>query len=112
MKIDGITLLTMIRDKKIDEDTLIEVSNGIHCHLPYVIFREKLYWAYAKNNIQGLVSSNDLLEYTFEIIEEKPKKITSLDLSNFSDEYEEKICLKIEELIQTVNYLLEKSDKE
>lgn len=77
MKIDGIALLQMIKDEKIKENTLIEVKGGIHTHLPYVIFgkNKRLYWAHCKTNLQGIVLSDELIEYEFEIIEDKPKKI-------------------------------------
>ena len=126
MAIDGITLLTMIRDGKIKKETLIEVSGGIHSHLPYVIFGEnkRLYWAHAKKNIQGVVLSNEFFEYTFEIIEEKPKKIEeykqNINLASSTNQEQavkifKYLCdfaEKINELIKATNYLLEKSDSE
>lgn len=124
MKVDGITLLQMIKDGKIKDNTLIEVSGGTHAHLPYVIFGEnkRLYWAHCKTNLQGVVISDELIEYEFEIIEENIKKI-ELDDDCFIDydntgrhlittnRKDRNIYMpKINWLIEKVNYLLKKED--
>ncbi len=124
MKIDGIKLLQMIKNNQIKEGTLIEVSGGMRSHLPYVISSEseRLYWCHCKTNICGVVSLVDILEYEFEIIEETPEKIDKIDnslleykytLTKVQNDFNGEIIKnqnKINELIDKVNYLLEKSD--
>lgn len=130
-KVDGITLLQMIKDEEIKDNTLIEVSGGIHCHQPYVGFDEEngkdgeLYWKNVNFSSIRVVTTNELLEYDFEIIEEieKPKKI-ELDDNCFID-YDETgrhfintnrkdrniYIPKINWLIDKVDYLLKKEEK-
>ena len=125
-KVDGITLLQLIRDGKIKENTLIEVSGGVRTHYPYVKFGEnkRLYWESDHYPINQVVLTDDLLEYTFEIIEEtkKPKEIDEwgkkpfedLDKDNLSLEKLQiylRICIRNQqEIIKAVNYLLKKED--
>lgn len=134
MKVDGITLLQMIRDGKIKESTLIEVSGGVRIHYPYVkaYGNKKLFWENDDEKC-GVVVSDELLEYTFEIIEEieKPKDIQKLTICGKDIGYgvmeewldfppyqnEKKICSAIEQIainqnkiIEAVNYLLKKED--
>lgn len=129
MKVDGITLLQMIKDGKIKENTLIEVSGGTRSHLPYIYFGKstKLYWAHCKTNLQGIVTSDDLLEYDFEIIEEieKQKVLEKIELDdNCFIDYDETgrhfintnrkdrniYMPRINWLIDKVDYLLKKED--
>lgn len=124
MKIDGITLLQMIKEGKIKENTLIEVSGGTRTHYPYIRFskNKRLYWENKDSSISQAVLTDDLLEYEFEIIEEKPEKIEPLELVNFSKfkemNPEERYLItakeydKLEELRLAFNYLLERSDKD
>lgn len=123
MKVDGITLLQMIRDGKIKESTLIEVSGGVRTHYPYVKVygNKRLFWENDDEKC-GVVVSDELLEYTFEIIEEIEKiKIdkrdksltTNIDEVRYYVDFGESIPLlaaKMNETINRVNYLLKKEE--
>lgn len=127
MKIDGITLLQMIKEDKIKPNTKIKVTGGYRTHHSYAFFGENkiLYWK-SENGLTGqVVLSDELLKYEFEIIEENTK-IEEIILSNnrivsnLNEEVKyidtnlkdrEIYIKKINELIRAVNYLLEKSDK-
>lgn len=121
-KVDGITLLQMIKEGKIKENTLIEVSGGFRTHYPYMRFvgiSGRLYWESEDSAISQAVLTDDLLEYEFEITEEvkKPKKIKKwdYDIDRFTDSYDTALIAlasQNEDLRNAVNYLLEKSDKE
>lgn len=100
-----IDLLVKMANKEIEDGFKFKISD-----YEYFIEHNKIYYV----NDEGITCELKQIKFmclndAIEIIEEKPKKIDSLGL--FSDEYEEKICLKIEELIQAVNCLREKSDK-
>lgn len=121
MKIDGITLLTMIRDGKIKKGTKIYCSDFVE---PYYFDGKTLY---LKSNNYKL-SLKDMLENldyaTYEIIEEKPKKIEeykkNINLASSTNQEQtvkifKYLCDfvdKINELTKVINYLLEKSDSE
>lgn len=129
MKVDGITLLQMIKDEKVKENTLIEVSGGVRTHYPYVKFGEnkRLYWENEHYTINQVVLTDDLLEYTFEIIEEKekPKEIELLNIECddkhqnyyivnecgtkcFLTKHSKMIAEQQNEIAKAVNYLLKK----
>ncbi len=126
MKIDGITLLQMIKDKKIKENTDIRViwDDGYPEALTIIHYDGyDLKW---KNNTfyaRYFYNSN----VYFEIIEEKPKEMNEMTLRGEKISYglmqewldftpnenEQKMCSAIEEigvttneLIKRVNYLL------
>ncbi len=116
IKVDGITLLQMIRDGKIKDNTLIKVSGGFRVHYPYIKFglKKRLYWENEEHTINQAVLSDDLLEFDFEIIEEdeKPKEI---DEVMCIDTRETRDCIikfqvRLNELTKAVNYLLKKED--
>lgn len=69
MRVNGIELLQMIKDKKVPYNTLIDVSGGTNLMHPNMSLHEdnSLYWEWA--NGSQIVLTNDLLEYNFEIIE-------------------------------------------
>ena len=122
-KVDGITLLQMIKDGKIKDNTLIEVSGGFRTHYPYIFIDENKvpYWKNKEGTIKTIVYAIDLLEFEFEIIEEieKPKEIEELSFK-YTNTYgnvsqhkasERDIINKINELSKAANYLLKKEDE-
>ena len=85
MKIDGIELLEKMKNKEIKEGTRIECSRfgGNNIHIVYEENELKLYdrngERYDKDKWTGVIAATDLLNYTFEIIEED-KEIKKLEV--------------------------------
>ncbi len=131
MIVDGITLLQMIKDRKIKENTLIEVSGGTRTHYPYVRFSEnkRLYWENEDNSIHQAVLTDDLLDFEFEIIKEpeKPKKIdeehnfySCSEYNSYNHEIDRVLYIlralnhleeKVGKTAKIINYLLEQDKK-
>mgnify|MGYP007031360614 FL=1 len=129
-KVDGITLLQMIKDGKIKENTLIEVSGGFRTHHPYIRIeseRKIPYWLSEDEKVKTIVYAIDLLEFEFEIIEEieKQKVLEKIELDdNCFIDYDETgrhfintnrkdrniYMPRINWLIDKVDYLLKKED--
>lgn len=121
----------MIRDGKIKENTLIEVSGGVRAHYPYVKVygNKRLFWEDDDGKC-SVVTSDELLEYTFEIIEEieKPKEIKLLDIKCengitnncyllnengtkcFLTKHSKMIAEQQNKIAKAVNYLLNKEE--
>lgn len=112
-KVDGITLLQMIKDGKIKDNSLIEVSGGFRTHYPYMKFGEnkRLYWQNEGKTINSAVLTDDILEYEFGIIEEeKPKEMDEKHNFYSYAEYEKnkREVDKVLYIIRAINKLEEK----
>lgn len=129
MKIDGITLLQIIKDNKLKDNTKIDVSY-LDAPINYVIAKltykdNELNWEPGTFRVSMLYDDY----YTFEIIgeTEKNKKIEKIKTNGNEfyseyieawikksefDAYGEYLSNKLNAVIDKLNYLLEKSDKD
>lgn len=114
MKVDGITLLQMIKDGKIKDNTLIEVSGGIRTHYPYIKLEENkiLYWQNEDKTINNAVLTDDILEYDFEIFTESTKPSFQIDDNGYIHTLNGSWkARKMDiEIIKGLNYLLKKEE--
>lgn len=112
MKIDGIKLLEKIKNKEIKEGTKINCSRfNYDCvHIVYEGGRLNLYESngerYDEDKWSGVITAEDLLNYTFEILEED-KEIEELNISERRKRIDcypltVEIMAKINELIKEV----------
>lgn len=110
-KIDGIELLRMYRDREISHNTKIKSISATG----NIYYMEVSHGADKIVYQDGSAVSTGYLTNTlnsFEIIEEKPKKIEYVQHSSNDSKNVEKIKNKIDELVDVANYLLAKeSDK-
>ncbi|MDE6284764.1 MAG: hypothetical protein K2M17_03380 [Bacilli bacterium] len=128
-KVDGITLLQIIKSGKIKEGTkIVELYHGLPTQHILKYENGEVIWKPGEFVLSDLYNDN----YTFGIIEDRPKEIEKLTLKGKDIGYgvmkewldftpndnEQKICSAIEatgivtnEIIRAVNYLLKK-DKE
>ncbi len=119
-KVNGITLLKMIKDKKLKNNTKINVlfdDDLIYDLVSELRYQDnELIWE--PNTFRVAMLYDD--SYLFEIIEDNPKKIETLD-NRYYDPIngcycgkkvlgEDMLVDKINELVDRLNYLLEKSD--
>lgn len=125
MRVDGITLLQMIKDEKIKDNSKIIDNTG----------KEYIYYDSTGNlnEITQLIGDNgetermynftpyQLINYTFEILEEKPKEIERFGHYNdiciidkrFNSRALEainRLNAKVDEQTKAINYLLKKED--
>lgn len=113
MKYTGIELLQVIKDKKIKEKTKIRVLYlGLPTKHILKVTEDNLIWEPGEFYVGELWDEN----YTFEVIEEKPKKIEEMECNVESwftpSQADIEIIKKVNEIRNAVNYLLEKeSDK-
>lgn len=109
MKYTGIELLQAIKDGRIADFTKVKVIYlGIPTKHILEVTRDNLMWKPGEFCVGELWDD----EYTFEIIEEKPKKIEEFETTYSMNMVEMLMQDKINELQKAVNYLLEKeSDK-
>jgi hypothetical protein len=102
MKVDGITLLQMIRDGKIKEDTKINGEGIKNCSIKYVT---------------GIYDTLVFINKEFELIEEENKEIdllgdgsvnmeTQEEIYSFKTNNEKALKNKINELVRAVNNLI------
>jgi hypothetical protein len=108
MKVDGITLLQMIRDGKIKPDTKLKSEDRY-----YKVTGYKGIFCCDEDGYFGgddEIYARVLLEHDFEIIEEENKEIKELKLEDFEGlgcmELHEVFNNKINELVRAVNNLI------
>lgn len=113
MKYTGIELLQAIKNEKIKYGTEFKCSRfgKSNIYVKYEYGELNIYQGterYEENTKYGVISPKDLLTFTFEIIEEKPKKIEKVSVKT-NNHNVRKVANKVNEII---DYLLEKeSDK-
>ena len=114
MKIDGIELLNKMKNKEILEGTKIFCDRFINNDI-YIVYEKGNLYLYERNGTRydkdkwtGVIRAEDLLKYTFEIIEED-KKIEKLDIEMFTSIQENfkmndlMLSDKINEIIEKLN---------